>query len=139
MKIVINKCYGGFGLSPLAIQKLAERKGRKCYLFESRVEGKKQRFIPLTLEQAQSSHHCVFAFDAPEPELGNDWYSAHNIDERQYERTDADLVAIVEELGAKANGQYAELAIVEIPDGVEYEIDEYDGVEHIAEKHRTWG
>jgi hypothetical protein len=28
--------------------------------------------------------------------------------------------------------------VVEIPDGTDYEISEYDGNEHIAEKHRTW-
>jgi hypothetical protein len=30
------------------------------------------------------------------------------------------------------------LRIVEIPDGVEWHISEYDGIEHIAENHRTW-
>jgi len=30
------------------------------------------------------------------------------------------------------------LAIVEIPDDVEYTIEEYDGNEHVAEAHRTW-
>jgi len=44
----------------------------------------------------------------------------------------------VEELGEKANGQCADLKIVEIPDDVEYEIEEYDGVEWVAENHRTW-
>jgi hypothetical protein len=28
--------------------------------------------------------------------------------------------------------------VVEIPDGVEWEIAEYDGLEWVAEKHRTW-
>jgi len=55
------------------------------------------------------------------------------------ERNDPDLVAAVETLGAKAaSGAYAELKVVDIPDGIEYEIAEYDGTEHIAEKHRTW-
>lgn len=54
------------------------------------------------------------------------------------ERTHPDVVAIVEELGERASGDCAKLAIVEIPDGVEWEIDEYDGMEHIAEAHRTW-
>ena len=27
---------------------------------------------------------------------------------------------------------------VEIPDDVEWQIEEYDGTEHISEKHRTW-
>jgi len=30
------------------------------------------------------------------------------------------------------------LKIVDIPDGVEWEIEEYDGMEWVAEKHRTW-
>jgi hypothetical protein len=53
-------------------------------------------------------------------------------------RTDTVLVDVVETLGAEADGQYAELAVVEIPDGISYVIDEYDGMEHIAERHRTW-
>ena len=48
------------------------------------------------------------------------------------------LVKVVEELGKKANGQHADLEVVEIPDDIEYEIDEYDGIETIREKHRTW-
>jgi hypothetical protein len=48
------------------------------------------------------------------------------------------LVQVVEELGKEANGNYAKLEIIEIPDDVDWEIDEYDGMEHIAEKHRTW-
>lgn len=49
-------------------------------------------------------------------------------------------IGVVEELGTKdASGWAAKLAIVEIPDDVEWQIEEYDGWEHIAEKHRTWG
>jgi hypothetical protein len=44
----------------------------------------------------------------------------------------------VEELGEAANGSYARLKVVEIPDDVEWTIKEYDGDEWIAEKHRTW-
>jgi hypothetical protein len=38
----------------------------------------------------------------------------------------------------KSSGVYAELKIVDIPDDVEWEIDEYDGKEWVAEVHRTW-
>ena len=40
---------------------------------------------------------------------------------------------------ALATEPFAELEIVEIPDGVAWQIAEYDGFEHVAGKHRTWG
>ena len=48
------------------------------------------------------------------------------------------LVALVEEMGERANNSYSRLKIVEIPDDVQWEIGEYDGMEWVAEKHRTW-
>ena len=53
-------------------------------------------------------------------------------------RSDQDLVRIVEELGEKSWGRFAELNVVEIPDDVEFQVMEYDGIEWVAEKHRTW-
>jgi len=53
--------------------------------------------------------------------------------ESQYDvsRTDPILVQVVEELGADADGEYAELAIADVPAGTKYRIDEYDGVESV--------
>ena len=48
------------------------------------------------------------------------------------------LVRVVGELGSAADGAVARLAVVEIPDGIEWAIEEYDGNEWVAEKHRTW-
>jgi hypothetical protein len=56
-----------------------------------------------------------------------------------YTRNDPVLVQVVETLGKRANGAYSDLKIVDVPDDVEWEIQEYDGKEWIAEKHRTWG
>lgn len=53
-------------------------------------------------------------------------------------RDDPDLVAVVEEMGEKANGVCAKLKIVEIPDRTKWEIDEYDGLEEVHEKHQSW-
>ena len=53
-------------------------------------------------------------------------------------RDDPVLVAIVRELGVDADTRYAKLKIVEVPYEVEWQIEEYDGVEWVAEKHRTW-
>jgi hypothetical protein len=85
-KIVVNKCFGGFGLSDEA----AER-------------------------------------------IGLD-----HVDTWELDRSDGRLVAVVEELGDRANGAHAELGIVEVPDGVEWAIEECDGKEWVAESHRTW-
>ena len=44
-----------------------------------------------------------------------------------------------EETSVTSSGQVeVHTAIVEVPDGGEWELDEYDGIEHVAEKHRTW-
>lgn len=57
----------------------------------------------------------------------------------EVDRNDPRLVDCVETLGGSvAGGGFAVLGIIEIPDDVEWEIDEYDGVEWVAEKHRTW-
>lgn len=46
-------------------------------------------------------------------------------------RHDPVLVRVVEELGERAFGPYSALRIVELPDGTEYRIDEYDGLESV--------
>ncbi len=58
--------------------------------------------------------------------------------DRCIDRDDPILVRVVEELGKEASGSYARLKIVEIPDDIEWEIDEYDGQEWVSERHRRW-
>ncbi|MCH7605383.1 hypothetical protein IID24_05340 [Patescibacteria group bacterium] len=53
-------------------------------------------------------------------------------------RNDPTLLHVVDKLGKAANGSFAYLRIVEIPNGVAWVIEKYDGIEWIAEKHRTW-
>ena len=48
------------------------------------------------------------------------------------------LVRLVEEMGEKAGSSTSKLKIVEIPDDVEWQIEEHNGSEWVAEKHRTW-
>ncbi len=155
MKVVINKCYGGFSLSPAAIRRMAELKGRKCFFFKQ--EGLQGPYIPVEPKNSKSlSEMMLNAFDIPNPNeiIPNmdDWHSLtdkdkqrrnklyedHQLTSRPDDRADKDLVRTVEELGSAANGACAELHIIKIPNGVEYEIDEYDGMESIHEKHRSW-
>lgn len=58
--------------------------------------------------------------------------------DRDIQRDDPYLIQVIKELGDKANGSYAELKIVEIPADVDWIVEEYDGREWIAERHRTW-
>jgi len=53
-------------------------------------------------------------------------------------RDDPALVQTVEELGDAADDNYAQLRIADVPDDVEWYIDEYDGIETVREQHRTW-
>ena len=48
------------------------------------------------------------------------------------------LVECVEVLGDKANDSVSNLRVVEIPDGVDWYIEDYDGMESIHEQHRVW-
>jgi len=155
MEIVINKCYGGFSISLKAIKRMAELKGRKCYFFDYDI--KQEMYTPTTLDLV--TKWSTFAFDIPNPndelaypkrknwlslstkerEEYNRKYESHLLPSRPTDRTDADLIRVIRELGEEANGHCAELEIIEIPDGIEYNIDEYDGVESVHEVHRSWG
>ncbi len=54
------------------------------------------------------------------------------------DRSNPLLVETVQKLGAKANGLYTTLKIVEIPDDIEWRVDAINGKEVIREKHRMW-
>jgi len=88
-------------------------------------------------------NRCFGGFDISE-DAYDKYLDLLNLDEGviisvyDIERDDIFLVQVAEEMGEKANGRYSELKIVEIPDDVEFEIQDYDGMEWVAEKHRTW-
>ena len=131
-EVVINDCYGGFSLSPLATLKLAKLKGKDCYFFNYYNF---RTYTPLTLEQAEKDVSW-FAYSVPNPKDYNteEIYLPYE----EIKRDDVDLIKVIKELGKKADGRFASLKIVKIPDNINYVIEEYDGMEHIAESHRTW-
>ena len=65
--------------------------------------------------------------------FGYDYASQYN-----EKRTDPKLIECIEMLGKKANGNGADIEIVEVPDNVDWYIDDYDGVESIEEEHDSW-
>lgn len=113
-RIVINQCYGGYGISDLAFEELLKRKG-----------------IEFTRVTDEGTIIPVHFFDTQ----GNELWPEDFI----YHRTDPDLIALVESMGDSVNSRYSQLGIVEVPDDVRWHIAEYDGLEHVAEDHRKWG
>lgn len=111
-KIVINPNYGGYGLSFEAMMLYGKKKGVEIHAF---VRGKE-----------------IFA--RPEP------YTRITYEPTQSEidRDDPILVEVIEEIGNFAHYDNREMRIVEIPDGIEWQIENYDGAEWVAEKHRIW-
>ena len=54
------------------------------------------------------------------------------------DRTNPALVAVVEKLGQAASGKLSDLEVIEVPDDLAYDIEDYDGIETIHETHRSW-
>lgn len=110
-KIVINTSLGGFTLSREAFLIMRER----C------------------------NEHAL-----AEPDFGEFWDDGSVRDEEAdgflcgVPRNDPDLVRVVEELGEKSWGPVSELKIIDVPENVEWTIDDDNGKERIHEKHRVW-
>jgi hypothetical protein len=103
-KVVYNNCYGGFGLS------------REAVLLGRKLSNDPNWCGP-----------CIKGdFWVPGKPVEMDYGVGSDLD-----RTDPILVAVVEQLGKKANGMCADLAIEDLPKGTAYRIDEYDGNESI--------
>lgn len=112
--IVINAAHGGFGLSINAQLAWLEQSGTQ-YTTESRNDRHSdQRWGPHILVNNQH------------------WY------DHMIARDDTILVQIVKEMGCDSWGEHAKLKVVRIPADVDWEINEYDGQEWVAECHRTW-
>lgn len=159
MKIVINNCYGGFSLSPKGVKRLSELQGRECYFYEFDFKNDVKKFI--RNDEILNKKDILFfsTFTIGDQDKLNkiindkDWHTMTDKQKKKYneqyekisfnngrdiDRTDKLLIQVVEELGEDADGSCAKLKIVEIPDGTDYCIEEYDGNEWIAEKHQTW-
>lgn len=110
MKIVINNCYGGFGLNRKALHRLREL-GEETAIDET--------------------------------DIGEQWADGSGVRESYLDSFCSDiprdsvlLLQVTEEMDASA--KFAQLKVIEIPDGTDWKIEEYDGIEWVAEVHETW-
>lgn len=119
-KIVINGCFGGFGVSEEGMRRYAELKGLSFYVWR---------------DPRYSDSDLLKMYFSADPsgmtELDEDFYEKHNLYPGDLDRSDPVLVQVVEELGEKASNWAAKLVVVELPKGTLYRINEYDGYESI--------
>ena len=103
---VINRCHGGFGISPRAMERLAEL------------------------------GHPLAAQEKVAPQLKDDpfgWERSYFWASR-LRRDDPLLVQVVRELGEAANGENAKLVVVKVPWHVErWELTDRDGMERVRD------
>lgn len=141
MKLVINEAHGGFGLSEQAVRRYFEIKNEPLWVEpdtqyqsigiiryyrvspEDRIPNRDEEFYSMPVEERIEYNKAC---------------AEQSFYDRDLCRADPVLVQVVEELGELADGRYATLKVVEIPDDVKWQIEEYDGSEWVAEKHRTW-
>ena len=137
MKVVINRCWGGFGVSKACAEHMAANGHEKA------------REELLKWEQRNSwvqafKDSGVWHEDCPQNSRGMlEIYAKYGAAAKWCgyfidDRTDLRLIQAIEELGEAADGEHARLKIVEIPDGTDYEIDECDGQEAVHERHNSW-
>lgn len=139
MKLVINTCYGGFGLSTAAYEKLIEYGVPVRAYIDQKYDEDSKRYLPEPLNDGE----VIFDRSLSKGSSSiNDMMLKHG--DRYWDcwtqknRAHPLVVRVVKELGKAANGRCADLKIVNIPKGVDYVIEEYDGLESIHETHRVW-
>ena len=131
MKVVKNAGYGGFGLSVKAMLLLGELRATPFYVFVPVIDD--LHAPPIPWDGVTEPPLGLYYYNTTE-----NWVEGASISPSDTPRDDPHLVRIVEELGELANGPFADLVIVDIPDDVKWCIDEYDGAETIREEHRSW-
>lgn len=144
MKVAINACFGGFSLSKAAVLWMAAKGNEAAQKEVADHEAMVAKHGCPTFPKSGDSEFWeksgakAWAEGDTKRLMAYSWHP-RSIDHGEMDRHDPLLIECIEALGEQANGSCARLEIIEIPDGTDYEIAEYDGNEHIAEKHRTWG
>ncbi|EJB6345867.1 hypothetical protein MST45_000778 [Listeria monocytogenes] len=139
MKIVLNKCFGGFELSHVAYLYLCELKGIDVHAYL--VDNKDDTFHFKKIDKSYKNSNALervwcLKKELPKMELSVqvnwDFLEHIDLDLDGANRADPDLIKTVEIFGEAANPFYSKLTIVEIPDGNDFIIHENDGFESVV-------
>ena len=142
MKVVINRCFGGFSLSKEGLARYCEIKNIPCWIEDDNQFKSLGLFSCWTVAPEDRIEHKsteqFYEMSMDDRREYNLKFSEQILSCRDIHRDDPALIQLIEENPDLYSGRHAELTVVEIPDDVEWEISEYDGREHVAEKHRVW-
>lgn len=149
-ELLINRCFGGYTLSNEVLIELTKRKHKdfkKLYFYCKDYSN--QRYVKIKdfkykngklvnsgyfLDSLYLSYH-----DQGDIVKYNDFKYDKLIWSDDWSRDDEDLIKLFKEWGSeRCSGDCSKLKLVEIPNDIEYYIDDYDGLESIHEKHRSW-
>ena len=119
---------------------IMKRKGLNCFRYKQTKYNFRDGVNEYTrcdlFENDFESYYSTKDLGEKTDKIPNEYFWYYGV---RLERTDSDLIEVIEELGEEeASGRFASLEIVEIPDDVNWEIDNYDGIETIHEMHRSW-
>lgn len=151
MEIAINKQYGGFALSHKAKMRLYELKGITVYPYFQDQDYETRVFTFLKVPKDYNTPKNEFgksiwyfkenpkcesmtiALDGEFPEtiedeevFGEGYYHENK------DRIDKDVIQTIKELGNEVNTRVSTIEIIEIPDGYEFTIHDYDGIETVC-------
>jgi len=120
VKVAINNDVPGFCLSHKAVLRLAEIKGWNVSITEVDWHTHTEILNDKALDDEWNLPY-VSGYDNPQI------------------RSDPALIQVIEELGESASSKPGAISIVEVPDDVQWHIEESDcGIEWVAERHRVW-
>ena len=130
MKIILNKTFGGFGVSYRGYELYAKKKGIDLYIYEDSYDFKNPRYTRIDDGSWKEFSMHYFTKDFGKvAQISDEDFNEYCLYLNSDCRTDPVLIEVVEELNKGVNSNFADLRVVEIPDGSYYVIDEYDGYE----------
>jgi hypothetical protein len=137
MKVILNKCYGGFDVSDECYGLYAKKKGVKLFRYVDDYGMNLKKISDGNAGMNSIAYYFVRDYGEFLHRDDIDWDDYIYLGREH--REDPILIECVEELGTeRASGRFGELVVVDIPDGMDYVIDEYDGIETLHQRVEEW-